>query len=57
MKNIASFMLLVAVLLLSVVSPALASVTPTVPTPEPGTVLLIGGGIGALALYHRKRRS
>jgi len=54
MTNIASYALLVTVLLLSVVSPAAAAVTLT---PEPGTVLLIGGGIGALALYHRHRRS
>jgi NhaP-type Na+/H+ or K+/H+ antiporter len=56
MKNIASFVLLVAVLLCSVVSPVLASVAPPA-VPEPGTVLLIGGGIGALVLYHRHRRS
>lgn len=56
MTNFASFTLLVVVLLLSVVSPALASLAPPA-VPEPGTVLLIGGGIGALVLYHRHRRS
>jgi len=56
MRNFASFALLVAVFLLSVVSPVLASVAAP-PVPEPGTVLLIGGGIGALVLYHRKRQS
>jgi hypothetical protein len=56
MTNLASFALLVAVLLLSIASPVLGSVAPP-PVPEPGTVLLIGGGIGALVLYHRKRQS
>jgi hypothetical protein len=56
MKNIASFVLLVTAVLLSLASPALASVAPP-QVPEPGTVLLIGGGIGALVLYHRHRRS
>jgi hypothetical protein len=55
MTTLASFTLLIAVLILSVASPALAGAPTT--TPEPGTVLLIGGGIGALVLYHRNRRS
>jgi len=55
MTNAASYAMLVVVFLLSVATPALAG-NPTV-TPEPGTVLLIGGGIGALVLYHRNRRS
>ena len=55
MANAASYAMLVVVFLLSVASPALAGVPVT--TPEPGTVLLIGGGIGALVLYHRNRRS
>ncbi len=53
MKN-ASLLLLTAIGLLTVVSPAFAGGGTT---PEPGTIVLAGAGLGALILYQRHRRS
>ena len=53
MRN-ASLLLLSAIGLLTVVSPALAG---GAVTPEPSTMILAGAGLGALILYQRHRRS
>jgi hypothetical protein len=44
----------VAATLLIIATPAFAGITQT---PEPSTVFLIGGGLGALILFDRYRRS
>jgi PEP-CTERM motif len=54
MKKHASLLMLLGIGLLTVVSPALAGAPKT---PEPSTILLIGGGLGAVILYARKKRS
>ena len=53
MKN-ASLLLLTAIGLLTVVSPAFAGGSKT---PEPSTILLAGAGLGGLILYQRHRRN
>ena len=55
MKNHADRWLQYGIALVTFVVPAFAG-TPT-PTPEPATVLLIGGGLGALILIARRRRA
>ena len=42
--------------LVAATMPLLAGV-PVNPAPEPASVLLIGGGLGAIILYARKKRS
>jgi hypothetical protein len=37
--------------------PLMAGVPPTIPTPEPTTVLTVGAGAVALIFYARKKRS
>ena len=54
MKN-ADRLLQVGIALVTFVVPALAGTV--VVTPEPATVLLIGGGLGALILIERRRRA
>lgn len=44
----------VGIALLTLVVPAFAGGSPV---PEPGTVLLIGGGLGALILFARRKRA
>ena len=53
MKNRLALLPVVGALLI-IVTPAFAGVAIT---PEPSTVFLIGGGIGALILFDRYRRS
>jgi hypothetical protein len=53
MRNNASLWLLSGIGLLTFVSPALAGIT----TPEPSSGLLIAGGLGALILLYRHKRS
>jgi len=54
MKNHANRLLEVGIALVTFVVPAFAG-TPQVP--EPATVLLIGGGLGALILIARRKRA
>jgi hypothetical protein len=56
MKTLTPFVVQVGVMLLAAAVPALAGEIPS-STPEPATVLLIGGGLGALILFERRRRS
>lgn len=55
MNNLTSRLIQLGVILAAVAVPALAGVVN--PTPEPATVLLIGGGLGGLILWERRRRS
>ena len=55
MNNTAARLLQFGVALLAVAVPAFAGLT--APTPEPATVLMIGGGLGALILIARRKRS
>jgi PEP-CTERM motif len=54
MKNF-SLLVLTATGLLTVVSPAFAGLTTA--APEPSTIMLAGAGVGALILFHRRRRN
>ena len=54
MKNLAGRLMQVGITLLTLVVPAFAGGSPV---PEPGTVLLIGGGLGALILLSRRKRA
>lgn len=54
MKTNASFLPLFGVGLLTFASPLLAGL---LQTPEPSSMLLIGGGLGVLFLLHRSRRA
>ena len=54
MKNHANRLLQVGIGLCAVAIPALAG---TSPVPEPSTILLLGGGLGALILLARKKRA
>ena len=54
MKNRLALLPVVGALLI-IATPAFAGIT--VLTPEPSTVFLIGGGLGALILFDRYRRS
>lgn len=54
MKNQAARLLQVGIALITVVVPAFAGGPPV---PEPATVLLIGGGLGALILIARRKRN
>ena len=54
MKNHADRLLQVGIALVTFVVPAFAGL---VATPEPATVLLIGGGLGALILVARWKRA
>ena len=53
MKNRLALLPVVGALLI-IATPAFAGITQT---PEPSTVFLIGGGLGALILFDRYRRS
>jgi PEP-CTERM motif-containing protein len=53
MKNLLALLPVVATLLI-IATPAFAGITQT---PEPSTVFLIGGGLGALILFDRYRRA
>ena len=55
MKNDAVRLLQVGIAVVTFVVPALAGTT--TPTPEPATVLLIGGGLAALILVARRKRA
>lgn len=55
MRNPADRLLQFGIALVTFVVPAFAG-APT-PTPEPATVLLIGGGLGALILVARRKRA
>ena len=55
LKNYFAGLSLLAIALLAATTPALAGVV--VATPEPGSALLIGGGLGALILVARWKRS
>ena len=54
MKNHAGRLLQVGIALVALVVPAFAGASPI---PEPATVLLIGGGLGALILVARWKRA
>jgi len=54
-KTHTAVVLAIGVGLITFVSPAMAAIL--VPTPEPSTSLLIGGGLGALFLFARRKRS
>jgi hypothetical protein len=56
MKKVTPVVLQLGVLFLAAVAPVLAGV-PASPAPEPATVLLIGGGLGGLILWERRRRA
>ncbi len=56
LKNYFAALSLLAIALLAATTPALAG-TAIVATPEPGSALLIGGGLGALILVARWKRS
>ena len=51
-----AIVLQIGFVLVAATMPLLAGIPPT-PTPEPASALLIGGGLGAIILYARKKRS
>ena len=55
MNNAAARLLQFGVVLCAVAIPAFAGLP--APTPEPASILLIGGGLGALILIARRKRS
>lgn len=55
MKNRVLDMLQFGLVLIAASVPAFAGTLPA-PTPEPATVLLVGGGVAALILIARKRQ-
>jgi hypothetical protein len=56
MKKHAAFLFQLAAALVAVTVPVLAGLQPT-PTPEPATVLLMGGGLAAVILIARRKRA
>ena len=54
MKNHAGRLLQVGIALITLVVPAFAGAAPI---PEPSTLLLLGGGLGALILIARRKRA
>ncbi len=56
MNRSIAVVLQIGFVLVAATMPLLAGIPPT-PTPEPASVLLIGGGLGAIILYARKKRS
>jgi len=57
MKDHAGRLLRVAIALVTFVVSVFGEVQAVTPTPEPATVLLIGGGLGALVLIARRKRA
>jgi hypothetical protein len=55
MNNPVGGLLQVGLTLVTFVGPVFAGALPT-PTPEPATVLLIGGGLGAMILIARRKQ-
>jgi PEP-CTERM motif len=56
MRKLTPLVVQMGVVFLAAVAPVLAGQN-VVATPEPATVLLIGGGIGGLVLFARRQRS